>query len=187
MKFRNTVMSILLLIFLVSVVISFSYNKREISAGGYGVSNPIMKNGNTTWDCVYFGNYWQNDTNGDGKADQNDNKQPIKWRVLSVNGDDAFLLADQNLDAQPYNKESVSVAWENCTLRTWLNQTFTKNAFSLSEKNAIKSTNVENKSNPYYNTDGGNNTVDSVYVLSIEEACNVTFGFEKEISESKTR
>ena len=103
MKFRNTVMSILLLIFLVSVVISFSYNKREISAGGYGVSNPIMKNGNTTWDCVYFGNYWQNDTNGDGKADQNDNKQPIKWRVLSVNGDDAFLLADQNLDAQPYN------------------------------------------------------------------------------------
>lgn len=43
MKFRNTVMSILLLIFLVSVVISFSYNKREISAGGYGVSNPIMK------------------------------------------------------------------------------------------------------------------------------------------------
>ena len=55
MKFRNTVMSILLLIFLVSVVISFSYNKREISAGGYGVSNPIMKNGNTTWDCVYFG------------------------------------------------------------------------------------------------------------------------------------
>ena len=45
MKFRNTVMSILLLIFLVSVVISFSYNKREISAGGYGVSNPIMYNG----------------------------------------------------------------------------------------------------------------------------------------------
>ena len=98
MKFRNTVMSILLLIFLVSVVISFSYNKREISAGGYGVSNPIMKNGNTTWDCVYFGNYWQNDTNGDGKADQNDNKQPIKWRVLSVNGYNGLINQDTEHD-----------------------------------------------------------------------------------------
>lgn len=45
----------------------------------YGVSNPTISNGVTTWDCVYFGNYWQNDTNGDGTADQQDDKEPIKW------------------------------------------------------------------------------------------------------------
>ena len=61
----------------------------------YGLSNPVVCDGVSTWDCIYFGNYWQNDTNGDGKADQNDEKEPIKWRVLSVDGDDAFLLADQ--------------------------------------------------------------------------------------------
>ena len=66
----------------------------------YGLSNPTISDGVTTWDCIYFGNYWQNDTNGDGKADQNDQKEPIKWRVLSVNGNDAFLLADQNFDAK---------------------------------------------------------------------------------------
>ena len=78
---------------------------RQAQAADYGLNNPTTdSNGVTTWDCVYFGNYWQNDTNGDGVADENDAKQPIKWRVLSVDGDDAFLLADQNLDAGPYNK-----------------------------------------------------------------------------------
>ncbi len=41
--------------------------------------------------------YWQNDTNGDGIADQNDAKEPIKWRVLQVDGDDVFLMSDKNL------------------------------------------------------------------------------------------
>ena len=49
------------------------------------LKNPIIdKTGFTTWDCIYFGNYWQEDTNGDGKANQSDAKTPIKWRVLSV-------------------------------------------------------------------------------------------------------
>lgn len=36
-------------------------------------------------------------------------KEPIKWRVLSVNGDDAFLLADKNLDSRPYNEINEAV------------------------------------------------------------------------------
>ena len=95
------------------------------------LQNPTTDgNGVTTWDCIYFGNYWQNDTNGDGKADQNDQKEPIKWRVLSVNGNDAFLLADKNLDDKLYNKEHTSVTWATCTLRTWLNDTFLNTAFT---------------------------------------------------------
>ncbi|MCI9537872.1 MAG: hypothetical protein HFG35_06230, partial [Eubacterium sp.] len=62
------------------------------------LKNPTTENGITTWDCIWFGNYWQEDINGDGKADKNDEKTPIKWRVLSVEGDDVFLLADKNLD-----------------------------------------------------------------------------------------
>lgn len=63
-------------------------------AAGYSISNPVINNGVTTWSCVYFGNYYQSNEN---------TKEPIKWRVLSVDGDDAFLLADQNLDCQQYN------------------------------------------------------------------------------------
>ena len=67
--------------------------------------------GVVTWDCVCFGNYWQEDTNGDGKADKSDGKQPIKikWRVLSVDGEYAFLLADKNLDAREYNDVNTEV------------------------------------------------------------------------------
>ena len=153
------------------------------------LQNPTTDgNGVTTWDCIYFGNYWQNDTNGDGKADQNDQKEPIKWRVLSVNGNDAFLLADQNLDAKPYNEKYTSVTWSTCTLRTWLNGTFLNTAFISAEQTAIKNTTVVNEDNPYYGTEGGVNTTDKVYLLSIAEASNTAYGFNGEFrTNSETR
>ena len=153
------------------------------------LQNPTTDgNGVTTWDCIYFGNYWQNDTNGDGKADQNDQKEPIKWRVLSVNGNDAFLLADKNLDDKLYNKEHTSVTWATCTLRTWLNDTFLNTAFTPAEQTAIKNTTVVNKDNPYYGTEGGENTIDKVYLLSIAEVCNTAYGFNGEFdTNSETR
>ena len=37
------------------------------------LSNPVVdKSGVTTWDTVYFGKYWQNDTDCNGKADKKD-------------------------------------------------------------------------------------------------------------------
>ena len=146
----------------------------------YGVSNPTISNGVTTWDCVYFGNYWQNDTDGDGNVDHQDDKEPIKWRVLSVDGNDAFLMADQCLDAQPYNEEDEDVTWETCTLRTWLNDTFLYDAFSANERSAIRYTMVVNEDNSYYGTEGGNNTLDYVYLLSEKEVCKAKYGFSEE-------
>lgn len=157
------------------------------------VSNPRTdSDGVTTWDCIWFGNYWQGDTNGDGKADRSDTKTPIKWRVLSVEGDDAFLLADKNLDCQKYNNTETDVTWETCTIRSWLNgygaeqnvcrtdyqsENFMKNAFTREEQEAILTTDVLNRDNPDYQTPGGNNTKDQVYLMSSEEATNPEYGF----------
>lgn len=47
--------------------------------------------------------------------------EPIKWRVLNANENEAYLLADKALDDQQYNVEDTSITWENCTLRSWLN------------------------------------------------------------------
>lgn len=150
--------------------------------------------GSATWDCVYFGNYRQTDTNGDGKADTNDAKEPIKWRVLSVNGDDVFLLADKNLDAKPYNTMHINITWEKCTLRSWLNgydsdanaygtdyttDNFVDEAFTATERAVIKTTDVVNADNPYYGTEGGNNTKDMVYLLSVEEVSREVYGFHR--------
>ena len=141
-----------------------------------GLQNPTTnENGVTTWDCIYFGNYYQSNSS---------TKEPIKWRVLSVNGNDAFLLADQNLDAKPYNEEDTDVTWATCTLRTWLNDAFLNTAFTSAEQAAIKNTTVVNDDNPYYGTEGGENTTDKVYLLSIAETSNTAYGFNGEFNTS---
>lgn len=70
------------------------------------ISNPA----NGSWDCIEFGKYWQNDTNKDGKVDENDEKEPIKWRVMQkypVNKV-AFLISDKILDVKPFNKNKIN-------------------------------------------------------------------------------
>lgn len=177
---------------------------RKAKAADYELKNPVIdSDGVTTWDCVYFGNYWQEDTNDDGVADEKDEKQPIKWRVLSVDGNDAFLMADQNLDVGEYNTSDTRVTWKNCTIRSWLNGydsssnventdyssgNFIDTAFTVAEQNAILQTDVVNEDNPRYGTEGGDDTRDRVYLLSIAEVSDVSYGFNSEFdTSSKTR
>lgn len=60
---------------------------------------------------------------------------------------------------------------------------FLDNAFSISEQAAIKNTTVENVDNPEYGTEGGNDTVDKVFLLSIDEVLNPSYGFVSDYSE----
>jgi len=160
--------------------------------GDYGIGNPYKhatktvtydvynENGNThsetnkatVWDCVWFGNYWQD------CEDISGTKTPIKWRVLSVKGNDALVMADMGLDTQPYNTTYTSTTWKDCTLRSWLNNDFYNNAFSSQNKSAIISTTLVNDDNPYYGTEGGENTTDNVFLLSIADSQNADYGFD---------
>lgn len=127
-------------------------------------------NGVTSWDSVYFGRYWQIDTNNDGKADDKDNKTPIQWRVLSVDNDEVLLLADKCLEyRQFHNRTEESVTWENCSLRKWLNNEFYNNAFSADEKNAIVQKTLSNDIDSRYVVEC-NDTQDNVALLSWDEA-----------------
>lgn len=158
------------------------------------VGNPITdSSGAITWDCVYFGNYWQNDTNGDQKADESDEKTAIKWRVLSVKDEEAVLMAEQCLDCLAYKEsgeelEIFPATWETSSLRAWLNETFYKNAFNEAEQSAIKTTTVVNENNPLTGAEGGADTQDKLYLLSIAEAGREEYGFESGFdTESETR
>ncbi len=173
----------------------------ESRAAGHGLANPVTdENGVTKWDTIYFGNYWQSDTNGDGKADKNDEKEPIKWRVLSIDGDDAFLLADKNLDVQRYNDTETDVTWETCTMRSWLNgydaslnisgnnytsDCFLKNAFTSSERSAIQTTDVVNDDNPDHGAVGEGGTQDKVFLLSMDEVTNPDYGFSPSTDDTR--
>ncbi len=152
----------------------------ETSRSTYGLNNPsTTSDGVTTWDCVWFGNYPQSDAAGE-------TKEPIKWRVLSVNGDDAFLLADTNLDVHSYDTTYGHVTWETCGMRGWLNNSFLNKAFSVSEQVAIKDTTVVNENNPS-GTEGGNDTTDKVYLLSLSEVMTPSYGFTSTKDATKTR
>lgn len=64
--------------------------------------------------------------------------EPIRWRVLSVNEEgQALLISDAALDDQVYHNWLENVSWEGCTLNTWMQNTFLKDAFDVSEQNAI--------------------------------------------------
>lgn len=147
----------------------------------HALGNPERsKNNIVTWNCIYFGTYPQNDTNRDGVINQSDKKESIKWRVLSVEGNDAFLLSDSNLDCKPYHETGETVTWDSCSLRQWLNTDFFKTAFTEEERNVIRETAVKNTA--------GDDTKDKVYLLSCDEICNENYGFyQKSGSESKTR
>ena len=125
----------------------------------------------------------------------------IKWRVLNRNGNDAFLLADVALDDQKYNTNYEDVTWETSSMRSWLNgygasvnqtktdysrKNFIDSAFTSTQKNAIKTTNVVNNNNIDYGTAGGNNTLDKVFLLSESEVYNTDtaagYGFAKDYS-----
>ena len=67
----------------------------------------------------------------------------------------------------------VDTDWEKCTLRSWLNGEFLQSAFSAKEQAAILMTAVDNSASQGYgkwNTDGGNNTRDQIFLLSYAEA-----------------
>lgn len=102
------------------------------------------------------------------------NTDPIEWVVLSVEGNRALLVSKYVIESQPYNTKEYAedggeVTWENCTLRTWLNDEFFNQAFTDAEKSVIKTVTLKNPDNSYYGTKGGSDTEDKVFILSAEE------------------
>ena len=93
--------------------------------------------------------------------------QPLTWEILSVNGNRVLLYLEHSLPSQPYNAENKAVTWQTCTLRAWLQDTFFQNAFSPAEASAI--VNITNENPTTYGTDGGSETVDTVFLLSRSE------------------
>ena len=129
---------------------------------------------------VYFGNYVQSGSE----------KEPIRWRVLENAGGQLFLLSDQNLDVYWYHQAVGNITWAESGIRAWLNNTstgFAGDAFSAVELTAIPQTDVVNDDNPEYGTEGGENTRDQVFLLSIAEATNATYGFTNNYNSTDTR
>ena len=141
--------------------------------------------------AVWFGNYKQSSDGENGF-----NVDPIQWRVLSNADGRLFLLSDQNLDAFTYHKERISVSWETSAIRQWLNglndystDSFKDGAFSDAEYAAIAVTDVQNAENSnadYPDVESGNDTRDKVFLLSVGDVQNTSYGFMNVLNDFDT-
>nr|WP_288640239.1 DUF6273 domain-containing protein [uncultured Anaerobutyricum sp.] len=179
-------------------------------------NDPFVKSGKkVTWDCLWFGKYPQKqitqedgaiysvlkneinwDLNNDviingSKYHKTENNyfkyEPIKWRVLHYENSEAFLLADAILDSQPYHSENEEIDWEKSSIRAWLNNEFINKAFSNEENKAINTVELINKDNSKYGTQGGKNTSDKLFLLSLSEVDETEESKEYGFWDKKTR
>lgn len=123
--------------------------------------------------------------------------QPIEWKILEKNDDGtAILLSRYVIDRQKYHINHTGITWENSTLRKWLNTEFYNAAFDENEKKNIIDISLKNSDNNMvftaehlnnwkrngkykkgdekyignkYHTPGGNDTIDKVWLLSLDE------------------
>ena len=125
--------------------------------------------------------YWYNQ-NGYGGTMYWFRFEPIKWRILTINGNSAFLMSELALDlwkpqlnfktsdmAISYNTDQgvpegiYANNWEYSFIHKWLNETFYNDVFNDLQKDIIKITLVDNSARscnpneyPKYFKDGKN-------------------------------
>ena len=92
-----------------------------------------------------------------------------EWYAIDKSSDGCTLLCKEIVREKAYHDEGNAITWEECTLRKWLNDEFYHD-FNEEEKALIDKTRCINQVNSKYDTSGGYDTKDYIYLLSIEEA-----------------
>ena len=119
-------------------------------------------------DTIFFGQFPQ--------SVKNDNAlEPIKWRILSNDGNEMLLLSDKMIATRQYNTdwrgyEDLSRNWADSTLRNWLNNDFYNKAFMQGEgKETINGKVIVNND--------GTSSYDKIFLLSHADMRNTSYGF----------
>ncbi|GAL83643.1 hypothetical protein MYP_870 [Sporocytophaga myxococcoides] len=101
-----------------------------------------------------------------------------RWRMLDIKEGKALVITEDIIALRWYNNAFVEISWAECELRNYLNHEF-YNSFNQVEKARIITVINSNPDNPWFKTKGGIDTMDSIFLLSIEEVCRY-FGDSKE-------
>ena len=90
------------------------------------------------------------------------------WLVLDERDDKMLLLSEYILFEMAYSSTRQTNTWEDSLLRKYLNNEFF-NTFNQAERELIILVVNENPDNPRFGTNGGNDTEDLVFILSLDE------------------
>ena len=90
------------------------------------------------------------------------------WRVLNIRNNRAFLLSEYVIGHRGYHTSHIPITWEQSEIRQFLNGDFL-DIFGDSDRNRILETRTINNNNPWHGINGGRNTYDYIFILSLEE------------------
>lgn len=143
------------------------------------ISSPQIGN------IVGMGTYEQDD-------DKSNGKEIILWEIIDINNDELLLLCLNPIDILQYHNVKTNITWENSYLRRWLNSTFYEENFSNEEKQKIVTSLLINHDNEYakinnLDYESGNDTMDNIFLLSINEAKMYTDHLSKIIGNAYVR
>ncbi len=128
-----------------------------------------------TGDVIVMGNYAHQDSEvlyEDAEGNKYDIWSiPVKWLVLDKKEEKALIMTLYDVDVIAFDeRKQEKTTWDTSTLRSWLNGEFRESAFDEKEQECITETVVKAESNPLYGTEGGSESRDYIFVLSVEEA-----------------
>lgn len=98
-----------------------------------------------------------------------------EWIVLDIVDEKALLITKHIISQGSYHNKYEGVTWEDSSIRKYLNSDFLK-IFNNQERKRIARTNTRNLDNQWHHSNGGSNTEDFVFLLSIEEVACRYFG-----------
>lgn len=98
-----------------------------------------------------------------------------EWLILEVKEDKALLLTKDIIELRDYHNKAIDITWKDCELRRYLNDEF-YNKFSDKDRARIIETPNINPDNLWYKADGGENTMDHIFILSIDDVVRTYFG-----------
>ncbi len=130
--------------------------------------------------------------------------EPIKWKVLDANK--GLLLSNIALDAQPFSNEvyvsssypktyynssnhsNYATNYATSSIRAWLNNNFLNTAFTSGEQEKILATELDNtRSDKTSSVYDSVTTYDKVFIPSLKEVTNKSYGFSDINTMTNTR
>jgi hypothetical protein len=98
-----------------------------------------------------------------------------KWRILDIKDNTALIITEDIIEQRPYHDVYKDITWADCLLRKYLNGEFC-DKFNATDKSRIIPVLNSNPDNQWYGANGGADTQDSVFLLTIEDAVCKFFG-----------
>jgi hypothetical protein len=98
-----------------------------------------------------------------------------EWRVLDMQSNTALIITEDIIEQRAYHDAYKDITWADCSLRKYLNNEFF-DKFAAADKSRITPVINKNPDNQWYGSNGGADTRDSIFLLSLEEVTCQYFG-----------